>query len=122
MRFMERMLDNVHGYDKVKGDQKADVIRITQKLDEYQKQRTDLKPAAQLKDIVRLTFFYKDVDSLKASFAQFYENSIPNCVDQTWDRSTLYNLFKIQGKYTILEIKPKLNTPLLNVTVVVASV
>ena len=51
----------MNGYHKVKGDSKADIVRISEKLEQYKKEFEDPYGIAFVKDVVRMAFYFSDV-------------------------------------------------------------
>lgn len=82
-----------------------------------------------MKDLVRMAIYYDSVDKLIADFEQFLENNTPSIQNVAFPphgvpRSEKELSIYIQNwglKYQIIEVKSKLNTPLKNITVVVAT-
>ena len=80
-------------YYKFEFDIKSDLLRIRTKIEEYQIEKKDEYGWQYVKDYVRCAFYYRTPNNLIEAFDAFINN-------------------QSKGKYKILEIKNKMNSPL----------
>ena len=99
------------GWDEFRVDTKSDVHRLCTKVNEYKKKHKDPYGVQFVKDWIRQTYIYKDVDDLNKSFKRFVDGAASDIIVR--EKGNCY--------YAILEVKPKLYRSLGNVTLVVAT-
>eukprot|EP00347_Sterkiella_histriomuscorum_P020659 403336957 len=121
IKFIQRMRENILGFNKIETDSKADIARIAEKIQQYQSTKQDQLGMAQVKDVIRAAFYFQDVVALKNAFIEFLRRSSPSCLYGQADYGDDYEkLHQLQSKFVILEMKPKL-TSIHNITLVVAT-